>query len=75
MRGAVEVGGAVHGIAPLRYDGADGGEVLLDGRSGGGGGEGGVVVEERLVLEGGVWDEVVGGDLAGSDFERGSWVE
>ena len=33
------------------------------------GGKGGPVDEERFVLDGGVWDEVVGGDLMSGEGE------
>lgn len=64
---------AVHGISPVRSYHADGVEVGFDGGgiSGGRGGglEGGMVDQERLVLDGGVGDEVDGGDLVRCDSE------
>lgn len=70
VRGAVEVGRAVHREAPLRGHDAGGGEVGFDGGCCGGcWWEGRLVDQKRFVLDGGIWCEAVGGNLVGDGFE------
>lgn len=65
MRGAVEVRGAVHGVAPLRYHNADGCEMCLDLRSRWRGGYACVVDQQGLALDGCVGEETVAWDVMG----------
>ncbi len=70
VRGGVEVIVGVHRVAPHGLDHADGVEVRLDLRGvGRGGGEHAFVDDERLLLDGGVWDEPRRWDLVPRDAE------
>lgn len=62
---------AVHCVSPLRTHHADSVEVGFDygGVGGRGGVKGGMVDQEGFVLDGGVGDEVEGGDLVSGDAE------
>ena len=61
----MEMSFAEHGVSPLRLHGARGREVGFDLRGCCCRREGGAVDEERFVLDGGVWDELVRRDVMG----------